>query len=311
MIGTLTSLQNRFYLMYINLGNTNEEKNLSGEDRVKLTALAAFLCSCLEKSGFFDEINTAPTQDDVALLIEKYLLGIITKPDTVQSVYYSEGSVDKSNLWEMSRIPIKEFALAVYPDFATSRCIQKTKELNIADEKSDVMLGYHKGALFLQSLQNFKSGHLMNLQNIVGAGCAFHTARKAAIPIQLANMTSYKCVGTNCSLSFPLPEKTSENIIVCPLDECGAETNIWSHRKRIVELRRDHEAARGKIEGISGTGGVKGIDEGVKILKGLIDEWDEFVSRPNKDITCLEQDLTKALLLKHIESEQEYRNKKW
>merc|ERR1712061_401333 len=120
----------------------------------------------------------------------------------------------------------------------------------------------------------------------------------------MVNMISFKCAGKDCTLSFPLPEKTSENLIVCPLDECGVETNIWSRRKRIVELRRDHEAARGKIEGISGQGGVKGINEGVKILRPLIDEWDTIVSRPNKDITTLEQDLTKALLLKHIVSEQ-------
>ena len=146
----------------------------------------------------------------------------------------------------------------------------------------------------------------INLQNITGGDgrSAQNTSYKSALPLQLSNMVSYKCAGNNCSLSFPLPEKTSENVITCPLEECGTETNIWSRRKRIVELKRDHEAARGKIEGISGVGGMQGIDDGINMLKNLIGEWDAMVARPNKCITSLEEDLTKALLLKHIESEQ-------
>lgn len=300
-------------------GNPKEDMQVTGDENIRLAVLVAFMITCLEKSGFFNDINNSPTQEDVAVLLERCLLFTAVPKDNVQSVFYSQGSVDKSQLWEMPCLPVKEFALAVYSDFYASRHLQKEKEQlsNIAvkvkaDERSDVILGYHKGKLFLQSLRELKSGHVVNLQNVVGAGSAIKATNNANIPAQLANMVTYKCSGKTCSLSFPLPEKTGENVIVCPLDECGTETNIWSRRKLIVELRRDHEAARGKIEGISGVGGVKGIDEGVTIIKYLLEEWDKIVLRPNKDITFLEQDLTKAILLKHFESEQEYiQRNKW
>ena len=288
-----------------------------GEEKIKFTTLVVFLLSCLEKGGFFKDKNSAPTQDDVAFLLEKCLLLTAATNENVQSVFYSQGTVDKSQLWEMPTIPVKEFALGVFPDFVTSRYLQNTKSESTknVDERADVILGYHKGRLFLQSLRDLKVGNKVNLQNVVGAGSSL-AAMGQTIPLQMANMISFKCAGKDCTLSFPLPEKTSENVIVCPLDECGTETNIWGRRKRIVELRRDHEAARGKIEGISGEGVkgdfVKGIDEGVKIIKSLIDEWDDFVFRPNKDLISLEQDLTKAILLKHIESEQAWlKSQKW
>jgi len=301
------------------VGNHIEDVHQTAEQKIRLTVMIAFMISCLEKSGFFKDPNLAPTQEDVAILLERCLIYTVLHRANVQSVFYSQGSIDKSKLWEMPFIPVKEFALAVYSDFSAARHLQKEKETlsNIdvkmrVDQRADVILGYHKGALFLQTLRDMKSGCVANLQNVVGAGSSLQANTISKVPIQIANMITYKCSGSNCSLSFPLPEKTGENVIVCPLEECGSETNIWSCRKRIVELRRDHEAARGKIEGISGVGGVKGIDEGVKIIKSLIDEWDSFVLRPNKDITYLEQDLTKALLLKHFESEQEYlTRKKW
>ena len=279
-----------------------------GEEKIKLGILVAFLLSCLEKSDFFDVKNSSPSKEDVSLVLEKCLLLTGLSKESVQSVIYSQGSVDKSSLWDIPYIPVKEFALAVYPDFSGARYLQKAKKASgiVTEEKSDVLLGYHKGTLFLQSLRNLKSGVGVNLQNIVGVGSSLQELSKLNIP---GNMITYRCDGKNCSLSFPLPEKTGQNVITCPLEECGTETNIWNRRRRIVELRRDHEAARGKIEGISGDGGVKGIDEGVTILKCLIDEWDEFVCRPNKDLTTLEQDLTKALLLKHIESEKEFMKK--
>ena len=208
---------------------------VTGEEKIRLTVLIEFLISCLEKSGFFDDINTSPTQEDVAVLLERCLLFTALPKDNVQSVFYSQGSVDKSQLWDMPCLPVKEFALAVYSDFFASRHLQKEKEQlsNIAvktkaDERTDVILGYHMGRLFLQSLRDLKSGHVVNLQNVVGAGSALSATSNVNIPVQLANMITYNCSGNSCSLSFPLPEKTGENVIVCPLDECGAETNIWS-----------------------------------------------------------------------------------
>ena len=296
---------------------SKEEIKLMGEEKIKFTTLVVFLLSCLEKGGFFKDHNSAPTKDDVTFLLEKCLLLTTASNENVQSVFYSQGTVDKSQLWEMPTIPVKEFALGVFPDFVTSRYLQNTKSESTknVDGRADVILGYHKGRMFLQSLRDLKVGNKVNLQNVVGAGSSLE-AMGQTMPLQMANMISFKCAGKDCTLSFPLPEKTSENVIVCPLDECGTETNIWGRRKRIVELRRDHEAARGKIEGISGAGVkgdfVKGINEGVQIIKSLIDEWDEFVFRPNKDLISLEQDLTKAILLKHIESEQAWlKSQKW
>ena len=132
----------------------------------------AFLLSCLEKGGFFSDKDSAPTKEDVLFLLEKCLLLTGLSKDSVQSVIYSQGSVDKSSLWDIPYIPVKEFALAVYPDFSGARYLQKTKKASgiVTEEKSDVLLGYHKGTLFLQSLRNLKSGVGLNLQNIVGVG---------------------------------------------------------------------------------------------------------------------------------------------
>ena len=63
----------------------------------------------------------------------------------------------------------------------------------------------------------------------------------------MKNTIIFKCSNTNCGISFPLPEKTNEKIIKCPLDTCGIETNIWKKLKRIVELKRGHENAREQL----------------------------------------------------------------
>ena len=34
-------------------------------------------------------------------------------------------------------------------------------------------------------------------------------------------------------MGFPLKENTKEKVIVCPIKECGKETNVWLKLKRI------------------------------------------------------------------------------
>jgi len=98
-----------------------------------------------------------------------------------------------------------------------------------------------------------------------------------------------------CTISFPLTEKTNEKLIKCPLEDCGAETNIWKCLKRIVELKQDHLTARKEAE-------KKVLRTAIHFLTDIIAELETIVDRPYRFMTTLEHDL-KNLMLHNNETE--------
>ena len=124
---------------------------------------------------------------------------------------YSQGSFDKSQLWSVSEIPLKKFAIGVYPEYNTKLANSKPQEV------ANVLSFFHRGALFLQSVRRLTKGQVVNL----------HTSAAQASAISFpANMINHSCSGKDCSLSFPL-DKAADNPITCPLEDCGIQTNIW------------------------------------------------------------------------------------
>ena len=113
------------------------------------------------------------------------------------------------------------------------------------------------------------------------------------------DMINYKCSSANCELAFPLKEKTNEKIVKCPLENCGAETNIWKALKRIVELRRDHETARKEAES-------KKLQSAICIIGDIVAEWETMVYRPARELTKMENDLKKLILMNNEQMEREY-----
>ena len=85
-------------------------------------------------------------------------------------------------------------------------------------------------------------------------------------------MVNFKCGEKTCTISFPLTEKTNEKMIKCPLENCGAETNIWKCLKRIVELKQDHLTARKEAE-------KKVLRTAIHFLTDIIAELETFVDR--------------------------------
>ena len=64
---------------------------------------------------------------------------------------YSQGSIDKSQLWDLPKIPLKNFAIGAYPEFSAKLAASKPTET------SNVLSFYHRGTLFLQSVRKVKT----------------------------------------------------------------------------------------------------------------------------------------------------------
>ena len=101
----------------------------------------------------------------------------------------------------------------------------------------DVVVFYQDERLFVQSIRKINKNQPIDV----------HFENDLKCSDVMKNTIIFKCSNTNCGISFPLPEKTNEKIIKCPLDTCGIETNIWKKLKRIVELKRGHENAREQL----------------------------------------------------------------
>lgn len=249
----------------------------SAERDFEIILLTSFLVSCLEKGDFFED----NTEKDVTELVYRVVKSVMTHS---RSVYYSQGSVDKSQLWSISKIPVKDFAIGVFPEYSL-----KLKNAKFS-ETANALSFFHRGALFMQAIRKVEKGNEINVR-ISAAG-----ASSVAFP---ANMINYKCSAPGCTLSFPL-DKSQVQPIKCPLEDCNVETNIWKKLKRIQELKRDHEAARRDIE-FNEDG-----KEGIRLLKATIQELEAIVCRPDKFLNTLDEDLAKTLVLKHMESEQQW-----
>jgi len=122
-------------------------------------------------------------------------------------------------------------------------------------------MGFQDNNVIVQSIHNISPGKSV----IIG-----QEVRGRMEKMLPQDMVPFKCNGKNCTLSFPLHEKTNQvypkikchrttilfdlicdffqNSIQCPSENCGIETNIWQKRRRIVEIRSQYEALRGEIE---------------------------------------------------------------
>ena len=66
-------------------------------------------------------------------------------------------------------------------------------------------------------------------------------------------------------------------------------------------MKKDHETARKELER-------KNIGSTINFLSDLIAEWDTIIYRPYKEVTSLEDDLKKAILLNNETMEREWMN---
>lgn len=204
-----------------------------------------------------------------------------------QKVFLGDPPASESDLWNLNKFPTRDFALAIYPQFAKMKSFAKSTNGNGLG--SDVVIFFQDSRLFVQAIRKLKDGQVVDI----------HWDGEMKKEQVLHDMINFKCAGKNCELSFPLQEKTSEQIIKCPLEKCASETNIWKRKKRIVELKRDHETARKELES-------KKIRSAIHFLIDIIAEWDTMIYRPYKEVTKLEDDLKKAILLNNETMEREW-----
>ena len=66
------------------------------------------------------------------------------------------------------------------------------------------------------------------------------------------------------------------------------------------ELKRDHEEARREVEFKDD------LTHGIGLLKSTIRELEAITCRPDKLLNTLDEDLAKTLVVKHMQSEQQW-----
>jgi len=250
----------------------------SQNDILILACVVNYMLESLDKHDYFD--NKVERNDVIKLLLRCLL---VTARHS-EKLFLGNPPANESDLWNMNQFPTRDFALAIYPKFAQMK--------NISTQTSggpDVVLFYQDKKLLVQSVRKLNEGKSMNI----------HVDSNGKSEEMLNDMISFRCAGKNCELSFPLKEKTNEKVIKCPMETCATETNIWKRLKRIVELKKDHETARKEME-------KKQIGSAINFLSDLIEEWDTIIYRPYKEVTCLEEDLKKAILLNNENMEREW-----
>ena len=80
--------------------------------------------------------------------------------------------------------------------------------------------------------------------------------------------------------------KTYEEII----ENCEAESDNQKAMKRIVELKRNHDDARKEAES-------KKLQSAISIMGDIVSECQTIVSRPVREVTKMENDLKKLILM--------------
>lgn len=250
-------------------------------DQLSLAFLIAFMVNCLEEHNYFDKTI------EMDVVIDILLRSLLVSAKYGQKAFFGNPPASEAELWKVQKFPTKDFALGIYPGFSQMKNISQSKANQGIGP--DVVAFFQDNKMFVQAIRKVKSGATVDL----------HWENEAKIDSQLKDIINFKCEGANCTLSFPLKDKTEEKIIKCPLGNCGVETNIWKRRKRIVELKRDHETARKELES-------KKERSAIHFLSDLIDEWDSMIFRPYKEVQGLEDDLKKAILLNNENMEREW-----
>jgi len=89
--------------------------------------------------------------------------------------------------------------------------------------------------------------------------------------------------------------KTNEEII----ENCEAESDNQKAMKRIVELKRNHDDARKEAES-------KKLQSAISIMGDIVSECQTIVSRPVREVTKMENDLKKLILMHNEQMEREF-----
>ena len=89
--------------------------------------------------------------------------------------------------------------------------------------------------------------------------------------------------------------KTNEEII----ENCEAESDNQKAMKRIVELKRNHDDARKEAES-------KKLQTAIGIMGDIVSECQTIVSRPVREVTKMENDLKKLILMHNEQMEREF-----
>jgi len=113
-------------------------------------------------------------------------------------------------------------------------------------------------------------------------------------------MITFRCSKDSCEVGFPLKENTKEKVIVCPIKECGKETNVWLKLKRIQDLKK---LRREQV--------TKNVEKGewrevIENLRFLIAEWEKIVRRPYKEFANLERELRSTILLDALQKDRDW-----
>jgi len=248
-------------------------------DNLTFAYLVTFMLSCLEEHNYFD--NNKVTHEDAIILLYKSIQ-IVAK--YAQKLTFGDPPSNEMDLWLMKQYPTKCFALALYPKFAYFKANSKPKDVG-----PDVILFFQDQKILVQSLRKLKEGQAVDI----------HWENQTKIPQGFQDMVNFKCGEKTCTISFPLTEKTNEKMIKCPLENCGAETNIWKCLKRIVELKQDHLNARKEAE-------KKVLRTAIHFLTDIIADLESFVDRPYRFMSTLEQDLKYLMLHNNETMEREW-----
>jgi hypothetical protein len=274
------------------------------QDTLVMSCLVNFMLNILELNGYFDEDKKKVTKNDVAKLLIK---SILISAKYGQNIFLVRPPNNAADLWNLKQIPTLDFAFGMFPKFAQMKSVcnsgkttaEKKTILNVLTQQcgSDVTIFFQDDKLFIQSLRKMAAGQPID---IFGGGEAAEISENNSEMLkQNQDMINFKCSGKKCTLSFPLTEKTNEKVVKCPLEGCGAETNIWRRLKRIVELKKDHQTARKEVENDK-------LRSGIAFFEDLITEWETFVYRPCKEISILEDDMKKAILMNNEIMERQW-----
>lgn len=258
---------------------------VNSRDALAIIQLVNYFLQCLKEHGY---VNSNEEEEEA--VIKLVYRSILVAAKHGQAVFLANPPAKLSDLWNLNKFPTSEYAVAIYPKFSHLRSITNIKNKNKGSEIGpDVNLFYQDSKLFVQAIRKLKKGQNVDI----------NWDSEAKVEQVLNDMVNFRCAGPNCTLSFPLKEKTTEKVIKCPLEECGVETNIWKRVKRMVELKKDHETAKKELED-------KKFRSCVAFLEDIIKEWEDLVYRPHKEVNSLENDLKKAIQLENAITEQEW-----
>uniref|UniRef100_A0A0K2TBM5 SET and MYND domaincontaining protein 4like [Bombus terrestris] n=2 Tax=Lepeophtheirus salmonis TaxID=72036 RepID=A0A0K2TBM5_LEPSM len=185
--------------------------------------------------------------------------------------------------------PRRNYAIGIYPQF--SFLISKSKP----SHSNDVFTHFIGQKLLVISNRRIRKDDVISFKSMANMGSAMN------------DVVLYKCEGSpKCQLSFPLKEKTNEQVIICPLPQCGVDTNIWRHLKRLHELKKDIYIAKERFIGAKTPDSIR---EALSKYQDVIDEFETFIERPYKGITEMEKEVKLYIEVDMLGKEEIWNNR--